>query len=203
MSVILFAVAALVNSQGTHLQGVLGNQLRVLIPLYLGFCFTFIALGTFIVSQNALKNGNSNIWLFSFGEIFQFIAFAQTISGIMLLFMDMFSFALVRSPEKVFTGATIDSNFMAASSQLFEMIFWLSAAGWFIMTYLVPLFTFYRIPIPNHKSRIIFFAYFFLLMIVFSITGGLYHLLGLAGDPQYGRLTPFLDQLIQPILWKF
>jgi len=203
MSVILFAVAALVNFQGTQLQEVLGNQLKVLIPLFLGFSFAFLALGIFIISQDSRRHGDSHVWVYSVGEVFLFVALAQTTSGILLLFMDLFTFALVRAPEKVFTTATMDANFMALSNQLLNSIFWLAAIAWFAMTYLIPFFAFNRIPLPKNKRPIVYFSYFCLLMLAFSISGGLYHLLGLAANAQYGRLTPFVAQLIQPILWNF
>ena len=202
MSIILFAIGAIASFEGTPIHQVIGNELRLLVPLFIAFTFAFTSLGFFIVSQNTRTDGNSDIWFYSFGEVLMFIALAQATAGVLLLFMSVISIALLKSPEMLFKAVALTPKFKKSSAFLFEWIFWVASVGWFSVVYLIPILSFYRNPLPNHKTWILYLSYFGLLFLVFWISGLLYHLLLLEGDQFIGAFYPFLGQAIQPILWR-
>jgi hypothetical protein len=202
MSIILFAIGAIASLEGTPIHQAIGNELRLLIPLFIAFTFAFVSLGLFIVSQNTRTGGNSDIWFYSLGEVLMFIALAQGTAGVLLLFMSVISTALIRSPEVLFSLAEMTPEFRKIAAFLFEWIFWIAAGGWFSVVYLIPVLSFHRNPLPHHKTWILYLSYFGLLFLVFWVTGVLYRLLSLEGGEMFGDLYPFIGQVIQPILWR-
>lgn len=202
MSIILFAIGAIATFESTPVHKVIGNELRLLVPLFIGFTFAFVSLGFFIVSQNTRAEGNSDIGFFSVGEVLMFIALSQTTAGVLLLFMSVMSTALMKSPEILFSAAELTPTFRKIAAFLFEWIFWFAAAGWFSVVYLIPTLSFKRNPLPHNKTWTLYFSYFGLLFLNFWVTGILYRLLSLEGGKMFGDLYPFIGQVIQPILWR-
>ncbi len=186
--------------------GALGHHdflahLSTTAALFVGFCLTLLGLWWLLVSQNLDEVGLSQPWTFTLGAITTYLALSQTVTA----FMHDYLVAIKTGIETGLPGAAKGLRSLAGYEDLGDsallILLGIGAATWVLMTYVAPLVTVLRGPVPG-KWRWLFAGYYVALQIpIHWVYANAWYLETAPSGHSEGMATLFALQFMQPLLW--
>ena len=169
------------------------------VALYIGFCLTLLGIYVLLASQNLDAQGLSRPLPFTLGSITTYLALSQTVTAFMHEYLLGFEVVLeaARPGESVHSlaglGALGDTGLL--------VLFVMGAAVWILTTYVAPLHTGLKSPVPGGQ-RWIFAGYYLALQIpIYWVHAGAWRLQYVPADQPTNMLSIFALQFVQPLLW--
>ena len=201
LALCLFASSTLLSIGQAYKVSAIWLFLPSFVSLSLGFSLTLLALLLFVGALRLDRGGHGQIWPFSFGEIFMYLALSQVLAGGFQYLATGLIFVLHNFPELTLLGPGQIEQLMPTAERL---TFWLTlftGTAWVASMYLAPGYFLMRNPLLWNRKWILAAAYFLALITISWISAIPYQLHNrAAGRPDNLALT-FAGQFAQPLLW--
>jgi hypothetical protein len=171
------------------------------VALFVGFCLTLVRLWWLLMSQNLDAAGLSRPWPFTLGAITTYLALSQTVTAFMHDYLVGVETGVEAALPNVAPGFQALARHEALGEAALLMLWVIGGATWVLMTYVAPLVTALRAPVPGAR-RWLFAAYYLAIQVpIYWVYAEASHLAYDAGTQQTGKLSLFALQFMQPLLW--
>jgi hypothetical protein len=171
------------------------------VALYIGFCLTLLGIYVLLASQNLDAQGLSRPLPFTLGSITTYLALSQTVTA----FMHEYLLAFESTIEAVRPGVAQSSQRLVGLAALGDtgllVLFVMGGAVWILTTYVAPLHTGLKSPVPSAR-RWVFAGYYLALQVpICWVHAEAWRLQYVPTDQPTNMLSLFALQFIQPLLW--
>ena len=171
------------------------------VALYIGFCLTILGIYVLLASQNLDAQGLSRPVPFTLGSITSYLALSQTVTAFMHEYLLQFKTAVavvrpdVAESSRHFVGPGVfgDTGLL--------VLFVMGGAIWVLTTYVAPLHSGLKSPVPR-RWRWVFAGYYLALQIpIYWVLAEAWRLQYVPADQSTNMLNLFALQFVQPLLW--
>ena len=180
---------------------VVRENLTSYVALFIGFCLTLLGLWWLLSSQDFDAEGLSRPWSFTLGSITTHLALSQTVTAFMHTYLVGITSAVEVSQPLVTDGTRTLFGLGALGDTAVLFLFGMGGSIWILLTYVAPLITSLKSPVPA-RWRWGFAGYYLALQSpVYWVYARAFHLQYVpAEQPEY-MLSLFALQFAQPVIW--
>lgn len=201
-AVILFAFGIFVQIEGGERSGVIWAHFTASVPLFIAFGLAICSSALFLISQTLNRDGNSEVWTFSFAEIVMYVALGQTLSGVLQEFVIAFSATLKAQSLSMGASSPIAAEFSRSFANFQLLTHWFAATVWCLIVYVAPFGSVMRIQMGWKQKWVLIGIYITLLIVVFGLSAHAFYLTELARGNETSVSRLFVQQFWQPALWN-
>jgi len=189
LSVVAFMVGILLADTQEKAFGV---HLPAMSALYVSFLTTMISVGCLLASQELDRVGLSKPWSFAIGDVLMYLAMSQSVSGFTRKYLSGIHEAIDAIHREHLPLVEFGGFLTTALASV-------GVLGWALLTYVGPLVSIAKSPVPKGGRKVLFALYVVLLLCVFYIATQA-HILqdAVLGDYQE-PWSIFLYQFVQPL----